>query len=213
MVLYQQGFTPRGAFLILEKMIMSDKTTVEGTTGWTIETLKESVDQRFAENQKAVDTAMLSSEKAVNAALLAAKEAVIKAEISTEKRFDSVNEAMSKVASQSADLLPRAEYFASHKAIDDKVDVITSNLNKTSGDKNLYATHDDVAELLQKTHADFSEMINKLQDTIKPVIEYVNRQQGSAAGSQITMGKIYATLGAFSAVLGIIIYLVSQISR
>lgn len=45
-------------------------------TSWTVETLKELVDQRFADNQKAVDTALLSQEKAVNAALLAAKEAV-----------------------------------------------------------------------------------------------------------------------------------------
>lgn len=168
----------------------------------TVETLKESVDQRFADNQKAVDTALLSQEKAVNTALLAAKEAVIKAEISTEKRFDAVNEAMSKMASQSVDLLSRAEYVANHKALDDKIEVVNNTLSKTSGERNLYATHADVASAVEG-----------IQNTIKPLVEYVTRQQGQTQGSQITMGKIYATLGAFTAVLGVIIYLASQISK
>lgn len=192
---------------------MSDKTMAEGTTGWTVETLKESVDLRFVENQKAVDTAMVSSEKAVNAALLAAKEAVIKAEISTEKRFDAANEAMSKIVNQNSTLLTRAEYFANHKAIDDKVDVITSNLNKSSSDKNLYATHADVAELLQRTHTDFSEMINKLQATIQPVIEYVNRQQGQTTGSQLTVGKLYTTLAAFGIVVSVVVALINAFTK
>lgn len=170
---------------------MTEHTTVEGTTGWTIETLKEWVDQRFADNQTAVSSA-----------LLAAKEAVIKAEISTEKRFDSVSETMAKVASQSADLMPRAEYVANHKALDDKIAVVDNAINKTAGERNIYATHADVAAVVET-----------IQATIKPIIDYVNQQKGQASGSQITMGKIYATLGVFTAVLGIIIYFVSQISK
>lgn len=169
---------------------------------WTVETLKESVDQRFADNQKAVETALLAQEKAVNTALLAAKEAVIKAEILTDKRFDSVNETVTQVTGQNANLLPRAEYVANHKALDDKIEVINNTMSKTSSERGLYATHADVAAAVEG-----------ITNTIKPIVEYINRQQGQASGSQITMGKIYATLGAFTAILGVLIYMASQISK
>lgn len=49
--------------------------------GWTPAVLKQYVDQRF-----------LDSDKAVSAALQAAKEAVGKAEVATDKRFDGLTE-------------------------------------------------------------------------------------------------------------------------
>ena len=49
--------------------------------GWTPSILKQYVDQRF-----------LDSDKAVSAALQAAKEAVAKAEVATDKRFDAISE-------------------------------------------------------------------------------------------------------------------------
>src|ERR1017187_9883740 len=49
--------------------------------GWTPSILKQYVDQRF-----------LDSDKAVSAALQAAKEAVAKAEVATDKRFDAIRE-------------------------------------------------------------------------------------------------------------------------
>ena len=50
-------------------------------SGWTPFILKQYVDQRF-----------LDSDKAVSAALQAAKEAVAKAEVATDKRFDALTE-------------------------------------------------------------------------------------------------------------------------
>lgn len=49
--------------------------------GWTPPVLKQYVDQRF-----------LDSDKAVSAALQAAKEAVAKAEVATDKRFDAITD-------------------------------------------------------------------------------------------------------------------------
>ena len=54
-------------------------TVAPDPIGWTAPLLKAYVDQRF-----------LDSDKAVSAALQAAKEAVGKAEIATDKRFDSL---------------------------------------------------------------------------------------------------------------------------
>lgn len=53
--------------------------TEQNISGWTVDTLKEYVGQRFADQ-----------DKAVQAALLAAKEAVLKAEAASEKRFECV---------------------------------------------------------------------------------------------------------------------------
>jgi len=65
---------------------------------WTIATLKEHFDVRFEAQGKAVD-----------AALAAAKEAVTKAEIASEKRFESINEFRGTLADQQRTLMPRTE--------------------------------------------------------------------------------------------------------
>jgi hypothetical protein len=100
---------------------------------WTVDTLKEMVDRRFEDSDKAVQAALVSAEKAVTAALTAAKEAVNKAEIATEKRFESVNEFRGQLADQSSNLLPRAEYASQHKAIEDKIQGLTDRMNLKDG--------------------------------------------------------------------------------
>jgi hypothetical protein len=61
--------------------------TQSSESGWTVDTLKESVNQRFLDSDKAIQAALVAQEKAVAAALASTKEAVMKAEIATEKRF------------------------------------------------------------------------------------------------------------------------------
>lgn len=89
-------------------------------TEWTLATLHvhllalvEEADrrsgQRFESQEKAVNAALIAAKEAVNAALIAAKEAVIKAEGSTEKRFDATNEFRAQLADQASTFMPRAE--------------------------------------------------------------------------------------------------------
>jgi small-conductance mechanosensitive channel len=96
--------------------------TEKSVSGWTVDTLKELMEQRF-----------IDSDKAVQAALLAAKEAVLKAEVATEKRFESVNEFRGQLADQTSNLMPRAEYNAKHQALEDKLVAITDRINKSEG--------------------------------------------------------------------------------
>jgi hypothetical protein len=65
---------------------------------WTVDTLKEHVDVRFAAAEKAVDAALASS-----------KEAVVKAEKAAEKRFDAANEFRGQLSDQAATFMPRLE--------------------------------------------------------------------------------------------------------
>lgn len=96
--------------------------TAKQESGWTVDTLKEYIEALRSDDQKAVQ-----------AALLAAKEAVIKAENATEKRFESVNEFRAQLADQGNTFLPRLEYDAQHKALEDRVSALTDRINIKEG--------------------------------------------------------------------------------
>src|ERR1700686_742943 len=95
--------------------------------------LREYVDRRFDDQDKAVQTALTSAEKAVQAALAAAKEAVTKAEIANDKRFESVNEFRGQLADQTATLMPRTEFNVQHKTLEDKISTLTDRMNTADG--------------------------------------------------------------------------------
>ena len=80
--------------------------------------------QRFAAEEKARSVALVAAERAVQSALTAAKEAVIKAELASEKRFDSVNEFRGQLKDQQQTLMPRIEAEARFKSIEDKIDAM-----------------------------------------------------------------------------------------
>lgn len=104
----------------------------DSVSGWTVDTLREAVNQRFADQdrllterfamqQKAMSLAFDSADKAVQAALQAAKEATHKAELASDKRFDAVNEFREQQADIITRFLMRTEYNVSHQALADKV--------------------------------------------------------------------------------------------
>src|ERR1700690_162736 len=73
-------------------------------------TLREYVDVRFDAQQKAVDAALASADRAV-----------LKAEVASDKRFESVNEFRKTLSDETATFLTRTEYEHEHKALDEKV--------------------------------------------------------------------------------------------
>ncbi len=77
-----------------------------------------------------VDVRFDAQEKAVQSALAAAEKAVIKAETASEKRFESVNEFRSTLNDYSRTLMPRSEAEQALKTINDKIDILTSRINK-----------------------------------------------------------------------------------
>jgi phosphopantetheinyl transferase (holo-ACP synthase) len=135
---------------------MSGETNRE-VSGWSVDTLKEYIEQRFTD-----------SDKAVQAALLAAKEAVLKAEVASEKRFESVNEFRGQLADQTNSLIPRAEADSRFNAIAEKVTALTDRINITDGRK---------------------------------------------AGSEVTIGKIYAAIGVVGVILGILVVVTNAIFK
>jgi len=90
-------------------------------------------DQRFKAQTEAVSTAMVAAEKAVAAALSAADRAVLKAEGSTEKRFEAVNEFRASLNDMMTRLIPRAEADQRFAAVVEKIDVMQRLLDKAEG--------------------------------------------------------------------------------
>jgi hypothetical protein len=107
--------------------------TRRSESSWTTDSLKEYIEQRFMDADKTVQAALVAQEKAVAAALTAAKEAVDKANTAGEKRFDAVNEFRGQLADQTATLMPRMEYAAQHKALEDRVAELTDRVNRAEG--------------------------------------------------------------------------------
>ena len=64
------------------------------------------------------------------------------------------------------------------------------NLKETG----IYATRDDLAMV-----------VTRIEKTLKPLADFVSAQQGATKGSQITMGKIFASIAATGTIIGIVI--------
>lgn len=138
--------------------------TEEQESGWTVDTLKYHMDQRFessseslrdlrtmlderyqtqtkatdaafAAQQKAMETAFIAADKAVQAALQAAKEAVNKAEVAAEKRFESVNEFRGQLADQANTFMPRTEVAAAQQRNSERIDDISKRLERAEGNR------------------------------------------------------------------------------
>jgi hypothetical protein len=84
----------------------------------TLISLREYVDIRFE-----------AQEKAVNAALAAAERAVTKAEIASEKRFDSVNEFRAALGDSSRLLMPRSEAEQRMAALDKAISELKTTVD------------------------------------------------------------------------------------
>lgn len=85
--------------------------TEKQVSGWTVDTLKEYVEQRFIAQEKAVQIANEAS----------------------EKRFESVNEFRGQLGDQTRTFLPRAEYDARHETLENSVSELTNRINRTEG--------------------------------------------------------------------------------
>jgi len=95
----------------------------------TLISLREYVDTRFDAQKEAVNAALAASDRAVN-----------KAEMASEKRFDSVNEFRAALNDSARLLMPRLEceqrFSALEKMISDLKTTVEANSNKDEG-KNL----------------------------------------------------------------------------
>lgn len=111
---------------------------------------------QFASAKEAVGIALVAQEKAVAAALEGTREAINKADINTDKRFSLLSE---------------------------KIDGITTTMNKSTGEREIYVTHDDLHSEMEKLRVSFETML-------RPVITFMNSAQGTGKGREDMYGWI-----------------------
>jgi len=78
--------------------------------------LREFLEQKIENVDRAARERATAQDKAVEVALIGTKEDIVKVAVSTEKRFESVNEFRSALADQGRLMMPRSESEALHKA-------------------------------------------------------------------------------------------------
>jgi len=66
--------------------------------------------------------------------------------------------------------------------------------DKNLSESGIYATNASVSQAI-------GALENKLDTALQPLIDFVSNQRGVAAGGRITMGNIYAAIGAVTAII------------
>lgn len=102
-------------------------------TGWTLETLQFHFAALFEEREVRYQQRFDAQTKAIEAALLAAKEAVVKAELSTEKRFEGVNEFRQTLSDQAAQFMTRVESEATTDRNAERIQELANRINRSEG--------------------------------------------------------------------------------
>lgn len=114
-----------------------------------VDTRLDGIDARFhqakADSAEAVLAALAAQKEQVREQLKNAEKAIDKAEMATEKRFESVNEFRSQLADQASMFMPRQEYDARHLSLIEQVASVGERLTRMEG--NTAGGHDQTARI------------------------------------------------------------------
>jgi hypothetical protein len=88
-------------------------------------------EERFSASQKALELGLSGQKSEISAALAAADRAVLKAEVATEKRFESVNEFRGTLDQQQRTLIPRSEVDVLMRGVEEKIVTLNKSLDET----------------------------------------------------------------------------------
>jgi hypothetical protein len=100
---------------------------------WTVETLRVHLMAILAERDERYGQRFSDLETALRAALAASEKAIGKAEIATERRFESVNEFRQTLGDQAAQFMTRTEATALTDRNTERIQEITDRLNRSEG--------------------------------------------------------------------------------
>lgn len=126
---------------------------------------------QFASAKEAVGIALVAQEKAVAAALEGTREAINKADINTDKRFSLLSE---------------------------KIDGITTTMNKSTGERGIYVTHSDLAQEMEKLRTSFEAML-------RPVVTFMNSQTGRSSGIGMGWAWVLGGIGALGGITALVL--------
>ena len=158
----------------------------------------------FAASEKAVSVALAAAEKAVNdraeaqermfherleqyrheveLAFTASDRAITKAELATEKRFESVNEFRAQLSDQAARFMPRGETESMVSAVRGELDNATGRIQERLTEMNA-----ELAKMISRTEA--IAFGDRNAERIQEVADRLNKSEGR--GNGLNAGWIY----------------------
>jgi len=109
---------------------MADTDSPCSPHGWTLDTLEKHLTEKINSLDRFCTASFAQSKERVDMALAASDKAITKAEQTTEKRFEGVNEFRSALSDQSSLMLTRTEYQAQQQTINERVSMLTDAVTK-----------------------------------------------------------------------------------
>lgn len=174
-----------------------------------INELRTQLNERYDTQTKAIEAARLAAEKAVEAALSAAEQAVAKAEIASDKRFESVNEFRAQLGDQARTFMGRDESISRHERTTEMIAGQTARYEtetrllreRFEGEiKTLRDRHDtDIGSLMARHEADM-KVVNSRLDT----------NAGRSVGIDKAWGYLIAAAGLVATIVGLIAYAIGH---
>ncbi len=146
--------------------------------------------QRFDYQERAVVNALTAAKEAVSAALQSAKEAVTKAEVASEKRFESINEFRAQLKDQQQTFMPRSEVTIAIKQLADQLASIAATQVPRSEHETRWASE--------------TASISGLQSKLEEVSNRQYTYAGKAEGSSSLWGIIAGAAGLLLAVAALV---------
>ena len=121
----------------------------------------------------------------------AAKEAISTALIAQEKAVEAALQG-TKEAINKADATTDKRF----DLLSEKIDGIAETISKKSGESVAYVTHNDLTIALDKLQT-------SIEITLRPVVTFMNAQQGQQKGIGTSWGALLGAVGLISTIIGI----------
>ena len=163
------------------------------SNGWTIETY--AIHSEAMQTAEALHNREMRTAEALHNKEMRENDAQHNKEIreADDRRYGEVNVEKEKALKikETADLTALELARESQVYKDERNDSMREQNLKETG---VYATRDDLAVVVES----FKKML-------KPIEEFVSSLQGATKGSQVTMGKVFASIAAAGTIIGIIV--------
>lgn len=189
---------------------MSDQDPRPDASGWTPELLFKYFERRisdqdrriestFTEKDKALQAALAAQEKSSAAAIASADRAVQKAEMASDKRFDSVNEFRQALTDMTGRLVSRMEVDGTIRSITEKIDGIRESVGSVEKLALRGVTRPEVESMLSVV----AEKTTNLATLITNLGSVSDRREGRGAGVVANWGWIVGGITLIMVVLEI----------
>lgn len=85
--------------------------------------------------------------------------------------------------------------------------------DKNLSESGIYATNVSVSQAISGVNVNISNLENKLDSALQPLINFVAGQKGSAQGSHSTKFGMYAAIGATATIVGLLSVLLNALAK